>query len=64
MSKWSDVIPIGKYKGKEYQWIAVSDPYYFQWLLTKCDNNKVRRWRYTMERKLEPDESSESSDSS
>ena len=58
--KWSDTVPIGKYKGREYQWIAVADPYYFAWLMTKCDNIKVRRWRYNMEEKLEPEESDES----
>ena len=57
---WSNTVPIGKYKGREYQWVAVADPDYFAWLLTKCNYYQIRRWRNGMERKLEPDESEES----
>ena len=49
MLKWSIKVPIGKYKGKQYQWVAIADPYYFAWLITKCNNILVRRWRYSME---------------
>ena len=58
---WDAKVPLGKYKGYEYQVVAIMDPAYFMWLLTKCDCRKVRRWRRKMEKKLDYDFSSSDS---
>ena len=51
---WETKILFGKHKDKTFQWVALFDPQYFQWLLTKCDHWQVQTWKYGMRQALLP----------
>ena len=55
---WDKLVKFGKFKGKSYGWVAIYKPHYFQWLLSRGENQHLKKWIKKMRKRYEDNEES------
>ncbi len=48
---WTKKIKCGKYNGQTYEYVAITDPRYWAWMMTKA--NFAHRWKRKAEKLFE-----------